>query len=349
MRERNGILHNGLRAVIVAVLLTAGQFVAAGQSGNHGKEFVQLVESGYYSSRYWQDSLMMVDPVGDAHLIRQLDTIPVKLLSYILHGTLPQAPAAQRAAMPKFKIGSSLPFDTDLLLNKCCGIMRNHFPDIFPTLGEEHRWSPEAENYLKYGFWHRLGRHASGEQSDFPCPLLGRSKLFICLACGWTARFCATGTEKALLDRIMAYPDRSVQLHNFFEESYILNGGNLYLTFLACENVLAGIPHRTERDSDPLQRKLAYIRNDSLELGDNYGAWYHFFGIALYGMFRPDWKSVTVADTESFGSFFLEGPDRQEDLINHYGAIFGQRLRNTLSDASWWLTSPDDTDYMKSK
>ena len=149
-----------------------------------------------------------------------------------------------------------------------------------------------------------------------------------------------------MLERIMEYPDRGVQIHHLFAESYVLNEGNLYLTFLTCENVLAGTPHRRERSSDQIQKKLSYIRIDSEELGDNYGAWYHFFGIALYGMMRPDLASLAVADIESLGSFFLEGPDRQEDLINHYGAIFGQRMRRLLDDGSWWLTSPTDTVYM---
>ena len=278
---------------------------------------------------------MLVDPRGDAFLIRQLDTIPIKLATYLIHGTLPQAQASPAESGEVFEIGSTLPIDNDRLLNKCAEIIRGYTPGITPKMGGEHIWSPQARRYLNYGYWHRLWRRLSGRQSDFPAPLFRRSKLFLCLACGWTSRFCITGTEDALIERILSYPDHGLQPHELFAESYVLNKGDIYFTFLACENVLAGDPHRTGRGDDRLQRKLCYIRHDSKELGDNYGAWYHYFGIALYGMLRPGLKSVLVANTESVGSFFMEGPDRQESLINHYGALFGHRFRKMIVRETW--------------
>lgn len=306
-------------------------------------EFRKWLSYGYESEHYQQDSLKMVDPRADAHLIRRLDTIPAKLYTYLFRGPLPQVDSVK-----EYKIGKTLPFDPERLLNQCGQIMVRHLPDIYPTLGEEHKWSPEAQRYMYYGFWHRLGRYSLCKQKDFPMPLLLRSKLFVCLACGWTARYCATGQEKALTEYILRRPDRSIRLHELFEESYVLNKGNLYLTFLTCENVLAGEPHRKGRDGDLLQKKLTYIRHDCPELGDNYGAWYHFFGIALYGMFRPDLVSRFVADTESFGSLFYEGADRQEHLINHYGAIFGSRFRRMMDEGTWGIPPRLDgrTDYM---
>ena len=336
------------KSVLFAILMAITQF-AFGQNGG----FRELVDYGYESLRYQQDSLMQVDPKGDAYLIRQIDTLPPKLLTYIFKGTLPQAVTEreQKKNGEVFKIGNTLPVDIDRLLECCADIMRQHFPDIVPILGKEHTWSPEAAEYLRTGFWHRLKQHADGKQKDFPAPILGRSKLFICLACGWTSRFCATGTEEQLKQIILSRPDRSVTPHQLFEDSYVLNGGNVYLTFLTCENVLAGIPQRWERNSDPIQAKLAYIRHDSKELGDNYGAWYHFFGAALYGMMRSGVKSLFAVDTESFGSFFIEGPDRQEDLINHYGALFGQNFRKMLDDAAWILmpAPASRTDYLLPK
>ena len=294
---------------------------------------------------------MLVDPVGDAYLIRKLDTIPIKLSSYFFHHSLPQADLAREKRMRDdvgFQIGKTLSFDIDRLLNACAGVMRKHYLDFYPVVGEEHKWSPDARRYMRYGFWHRLWRYGNGKQQDFPMPLLMRSKLLLCLACGWTSRYCVTGTEAALEARIMSYTDGSVQLLDLFTESYVLNKGNVYLTFLACENVLAGLPHRLEREEDPLQRKLSYIRHDSREAGDNYGAWYHFFGVALYGLVRSEDVSVFVADTESMGSFFMEGPDEQEDLINHYGAIFGSRFRKMMDEGTWRFPSKttDRTDYM---
>ena len=306
--------------------------------------FWRSLEGNYESTVYAQDRVMLVDAPGDAFLIRQLDTIPIKLVSYFIHGTLPQLQAREKG----FKVGKTLSIDNGRLLNKCAEIMRAHAPGIVPSLGVEHAWSPEAERYLGYGYWHRLWRRLTRQQKDFPAPFLRGSKLFYCLACGWTSRYCITGKEDALTERILSYPDRSLQLHQLFEESYVLNRGDIYFTFLTCENVLAGHPHRKERVDDPIQKKLSYIRHDSEELGDNYGAWYHFFGIALYAMLRTGIKSVLVADTESLGSFFMEGPDHQETLINHYGALFGHQFRKMIRNGSW-QTEPEPgfrTDYL---
>ena len=303
---------------------------------------------GYDSEQFQQEGLKLVDPLGDAYLIRRLDTIPAKLFNFLAREPLPQTDGVAREGELDFRIGKTLPFDIERLLNQCGQIMLAHYPAIYPTLGEEHKWSPEARRYLLYGFWHRLWRYSICQQRDFPLPLLQRSKLFLCLACGWTSRYCVTGQEQALAERMLQYPDRGIRLHDLFDESYVLNEGNLYLTLLTCENVLAGEPHRKGRENDPLQQKLSYIRHDSKELGDNYGAWYHFFGIALYGMLRPELVSRFVADTESLGSFFYEGSDRQETLINRYGAIFGARLREMMDEGRWGIPPRigGPTDYM---
>ena len=313
-------------------------------------DFKFWIEHDYKAKHYQQDSLMLVDPKGDAYLIRRLDTIPLKLLRILFNGTLPQT--IDDAAIPEeFEIGKTIPIDVDRLLNKCRDIILKHYPAIEPTPGEEHEWSPDAKIYLYYGFWHRLGRHINGQQQDFPSPFVVGSKLFLCLACGWTAKYCVTGKENALTERIMQYADREIQLHDLFEESYVLNDGNLYLTLLTCENVLAGQPHRIGRQNDPLQKKLAYIRHDSKELGDNYGAWYHLFGIALYGMLRANLTSRSVAEIESLGSFFYEGPDKQETYINRFGAVLGIAIKKMMKHETWKvpLQPTDRTDYMLPK
>ena len=326
------------------VVMTLAVFLTLACATPRRAEFMSCLEYGYSSRMYRQDSLQMIDPIGDAYLIRKLDTIPIKQFGYLFKEPLPQL----RDEKVPFEIEKTLSIDYDRLLAKFGAVMRAHYPQIVPVWGEEHRWSPEAQQYLPFAFWHRLWRHWTGRQQDFPMPLFLRTKLFLCLACGWTSRYCVTGQEEALARRILSFPDRSVQIHQVFEESYVLNGGNLYLTFLTCENVLTGQPYRPQRGQDPLQQKLAYIRHDSAPLGDNYGAWYHLFGIALYGMLRAQWVSLTVADLESFGSLFYEGPDRQETLINRYGARLGHRFRKMVNEGTWLLPSPEigADDYM---
>ena len=309
-------------------------------------DFYTWIEHHYLARHYQQDSLMLIDPKGDAFLIRKLDTIPANLLYILFNSKLPQVSDIEQ--LEPYKIGKTVPFDVDRLTNKCRDIILQHYPTIVPTIGEEHDWSPDAKDYLLFGFWHRLGCHIIDKQQNFPSPFVVGSKLFLCLACGWTARYCVTGHEKALTERIMEYPERGVHPHDLFEESYVLNDGNLYLTLLTCENVLAGQPHRKGRQNDPMQKKLAYIRHDSKELGDNYGAWYHLFGIALYAMLRTNLTSRSIAEFESLGSYFYEGPDKQETYINRYGALLGIEFRKMMKHATWKvpLQPTDRTDYM---
>ena len=322
--------------------LALALFLLAASCATPSALFMQTVENGYRSGMYRQDSLQFVDPVGDAFLLRKLDTLPIKLWTYFVHASLPQSKGrTQSPASPSFKIGDTNPIDTDRLLNECALIMRGYFPDIIPSACEEHKWSPDASAYLPYAYWHRLGRRLSGAQQDCPTSTFGITKLLICLSCGWTSRYCVTGQEEALSQWIMLRPDRSVEPHELFSESYRLNGGNIYLTLLTCENVLTKMPFRPGRNKDPMQLKLAYIRNDSEPYGDNYGAWYHFFGAALYGFVRSQSFSTFVVDVESFGSYFFEGPDRQETLLNRSGAIFGAQLRTMFENASWLLVPAD--------
>ena len=322
-------------------------------------EFKKWIKYNYEAEHYQQESFQLVDPKGDAFLIRKVDTVPMKILSSIVKSNYPQAEIEKEKEIAEleqsiengtvpYQIGKTVPIDVDRLINKCRHIMRHYYPQITPTMGEEHDWSPDAKKYLFYGFWQRLGRHIFGKQKEFPCPIFLRSKLFLCLACGWTSRYLVTGQEKALTERIMKYPDRRVQIHHMFAESYKLNKGNVYLTFLTCENVLAGDPYREDRENDPLQKKLAYIRHDSKDIGDNYGAWYHFFGISLYGLLRAGAVSRSVAEIESIGSFFMEGADKQEDYINRYGAIFGKKFKKMMKKETWKipLQPTDRTDYM---
>ena len=325
---------------LCALLLTALVIAGCGTpraAVSREEGFRAWLERSYESEMYRQDRVMLVDEMGDAMLIRKLDTAFIKLTSAFIHQDLPQAVSDRKRQTgdPGFRIGKTYSLDNGQLLEQFADVFRSNYPDIKPYIGGEHVWSPAARKYMPYGFWHRLWRRMSGLQQDMPAPLFLRSKLFLCLACGWTSRYCITGTEEALEERIMGYPDRSLRIHDLFAESYVLNRGDIYMTLLACENVLTGQPHREGREDDLLQRKLSYIRNDSLELGDNYGAWYHFFGIALYGLVRPQVMSNFVADAESFGSFFMEGPDRQETLINRNGALFGRDLARMVRRGRW--------------
>ncbi len=247
----------------------------------------------------------------------------------------------------EFEIGKKHPFDVDRLINAVIKVIQKH-PEIELKMSEEHKWSKEARRYMMYGFWHRLGRFISRRQKDIPAPLFMRSKVFLLLACGWTCRYAITGKEEILEKKLLSRPDRSLNIHEVFEISYVLHDGDMYLTMLAIENVLAKNPYVENRQDLPLQKKLIYLRNDSDTTGDNYGAWYHLFGISFYGMVRPGLVSRAVAEIESLGSIVLEGFDRQEDYINRLGAVFGLKLRRMIKKKDYLKPLPGGfrIDYM---
>jgi hypothetical protein len=354
--------------VLVAVLCSMVPGVEAGTfqewvakreaRKQQNREFRNWI-AAYDKTEYQQTDKNMVDPKGDAWLMRKLDTMPMKFIKVLVEGSYPQAEIDKEKELEamenalkhgngEYKIGKTPSVHPDRLINVVRQIIQKYYPRIVPHIGTEHEWSPEAQRYLMYGFWHRMGRLVTLKQKEIPLPLFFRSKLFLLLGCGWTSRYAVTGTEQALIDRLLLYPDRKVQIHHVFMESYVLSRGDLYLTLLTAENVLAGNVYRVDRHKDPLQMKLAYIRNDSGEYGDNYGAWYHWFGISMYGLVRAPFISRAVAEIESLGSIVLEGFDKQEDFINRYGAIFGRKLNRMIHDKTWMvpLKPTDRTDYL---
>ena len=334
--------------------LAVAGYVSGGTTGTIAQlplspelEFKNFIKTSRTApKRYVQDGYKLVDPKGDAYLIGELDQVPRKLIK-ALYEFLCKKKDNGEEVKEDFTIGHKKPIKTDALINKIIETIQEH-REIEPTVGEEHKWSPEAQKYLYYGFWDRLKDFVKGDYKEFPAPLLLRSKIFLLLACGYTNRYMVTGKEGELEKKLMSYRDGSVQIHDVFRESYLLNKGDIYLTLLTAENMLAKNPYQKDRDKDPLQKKLSYIRNDSKPVGDKYGGWYHFFGAALYGLLRSDFTSKSVVLTEAFGSFFLEGPDRQETLINVAGADFGSKLKKMLEKEYWRnsLAGTGDKNYM---
>lgn len=149
----------------------------------------------------------------------------------------------------------------------------------------------------------------------------------------------------------MQYDDRSVKIDDVLKESYVLNRGDIYLTLLTAENVLGRDFFDADRANRPLQKKLQYIRNDSKPEGDNFGAWYHFAGLALYSLVRPEWMAKSVAAVETFGSLFTEKSDKQENHINRLGAEFGSKLKKMIKEETWKNPLPPtaDLEYMNLK
>ena len=337
--------ENYISTLDVTTSMVPGSITAALTPQPSEQSFSDMVNEAPGDFRYRQTSPKTNDPLGDAHIIRDLDKVPGELIkSFVGFNTGKDKPAG--GVKPDIQVGKQSPIKMDALMNKFKKIIQEN-PQVAPKIGEEHQWSPQAKKFLKFGFIKRLFGFMR-RKNDFPVPLFGRSKLFLCLACGWTTRYMKTGNEKQLKSKLMKYKDKSVKLDDVLRESYLLNKGDLYGTLMTAENVLGNEIYKKDRANVPLQKKLEYIRNDSSPEGDNYGAWYHFMGAALYGLMRPGWMSSAVVKIESLGSLFLEGKDPQEDHINNLGSEFGTRLKKMINEESWKtpVALNADTNYM---
>jgi hypothetical protein len=282
---------------------------------------------------YQQTQYQPVDALGDACLVKRLSHIPGDITRVVLeraedkiHEAAPRNHTEAAPATPSFEIRQDLPMDVDALTARFVSDIAQS--GIAPILGEEHEWSPEAK-----------GAHVNA---------LG-SKLFLMLADGQTSHYAVTGQEGTLKNWAMGQKDFSILPHDLLRESYRLNHGDLYQTFLTCENVLNPDWKNPDRAQDPLQQKLAYIRSDSAPLGDKYGAWYHLMGAALYGLMRPALIARSVAEIEAAGSYVMGGPDPQEDAMNRLGARFGSLLRKRVQENDWKVDPTADQDYMRAR
>jgi hypothetical protein len=257
-----------------------------------------------------------VDETGDIMLLRLLHKMHGMVRRMSDSRAAYTARNRDRASMrdrARYRIGREKPFTTAELMERISAILDAH-SELVPHVGPEHVWSQNAILHL-----HSRGHHFIA------------SKLLTTLTFGETSRYLPTGIEAALKARLAERPDGSVDIPDLFAEAYVLASGDLYRTLLACQNILSENRVSAARDSNPIQKKLKYVRKDSAELGDNFGAWYHFFGTALYALMRGPSKAGHVARIENIGSRFWSYPDRQEEWMNRLGVEFGAQLKQRVA------------------
>lgn len=216
---------------------------------------------------------------------------------------------------------------------------------IAPFIGEVHRFtvSPaELEKHVPSDASGLIGGQFIKLTRDEAFEFINNksmSKLLTALAMGVTSRVLYTGGERAILEYLASKPENSVQFHELFEFAYRMHNGDMYLTILTIENTLSRWWRATNRDNLMTTRKLANITNSYLGSDDRYGAWYHFYGIALLGLIEGD-IAKTIAEIESKGSHILNQADKnledesQEDSINSIGANFGVELGRVVREFS---------------
>jgi hypothetical protein len=187
---------------------------------------------------------------------------------------------------------------------------------ITPKYGMVHEWSEEfkSSKVKKYSV---MGKF---------------SKLLIALARGETSQYMLSGSEEQLETWILDQEINSLYPHDLIKASYRINNGDMYLTLLTIENVLNRYWRVLNRQDLPVTIRLRPIINSFGQDGDNFGSWYHMFGIMLYGYVEGPLSARAVGGVESLGSHILEKfeDEKQEDFVNSQGAIIGARLARSI-------------------
>jgi hypothetical protein len=151
------------------------------------------------------------------------------------------------------------------------------------------------------------------------------SRLLVTLAFGRSSYLLRTGDEEALLGWLLAQPDHSVGVAAMFDAGYRLARGDVSRALLTIENVLSRHHLDPRRAQLEHMQRLRPIINSWDDRGDNFGAWYHLFGMMLYTYEHGPAKGWYVATVESMGSAYAapgEG-ERQEIFVNQAGVLMG--------------------------
>lgn len=190
---------------------------------------------------------------------------------------------------------------------------QNH--GLFPTPGICHRWSSAYREHPKTG--------------TFPYMIF--SKLFWALAYGDSSVYFVTENEEQLAQWIIDQQIRSITLPAMFRKSYQLNRGDVYLSLLTITNVLSRFWYVHDRESLSIATRLSLITGQKIPHADNFGAWHHFWGLALFGYCHGSTSSSLVGWIESLGSSMLSEQDEiAEDYINRYAGQVGVELRKQI-------------------
>lgn len=253
---RISFFHKAIVTISAVVLLSVFNGPVCAQS-NH---FVE----------YAQEKLMLVDSEGDRLLLQLFwDTCETGLKKCLLRKNI--APQETQLRLPRFlqenPILSDTPvrtvdnsrvrplFDAQATVSNLKKIIRNEQArGLHASFGRIHTWS-------------------AGRTS-------GLSKIIMALATASSSRFLYVGHEEELIEWIKKRPDNSVSIEDLFHKSYILNGGNVYLTLLTIENVLSDATFEENRENTAVNRKLADLYAGS---PNKFGDWYHMFGTMLAG------------------------------------------------------------------
>jgi hypothetical protein len=292
---------------------------------------------------YQQAQPAYSDPLGDFVLASLMERIPERIaLSTIFGDSSLGATATERRETydPDAPVEPSLPAPVQLIEGRINPIREQPMIDAFtqvireetrdgiaPSAGHVHVWSSQFTEHCSIRF---MG-------------MIKFSKIIEALARGDSSRFMMTAADADLKAWILAQKDASIEPHELFRQSYILNHGDLYNSFLTIENVLSREWRNPERENLVLTRHLAPMANFYQGRGTNFGVWYHFFGVVYYGYVYGEDLAWIAGAIEHVGSLIMGhfAPQMQKGAVNLTGGAIGAAIRKALNNGTY-LKGPDE-------
>ncbi len=196
-----------------------------------------------------------------------------------------------------------------------------------PTVGEVHKWDPRT-------FRQQDGRFF---------PVLRFSKLLVALARGETGRYMKAGIEDDLQDFLVSQPEQSVTHPELFRQAYRLARGNVYTAVLGIESLLSRHWRDPQRERIDFIRALEPYVNSFGRNADNFGTWYHFYGVLLLGYAEGGAWTRKIGEIEALGSHVLSpNVDKtQKRWVNRLGGDVGSRLMRSVKSGTWSSVASD--------
>lgn len=219
--------------------------------------------------------------------------------------------------------GHKAPFKVKNMANMMKEVIVEEYQQkgLTPQEGKIHKWSESTRKEMKKQF-----------------PVFARMpKLLVALSRGSTSNFMITGTENSLSEYILSRPLNSINLEEMFRASYRINKGDVYQTLLTIQNVLSRYWLTPNRDKRAITTRLKDITNFNYK-ADKFGAWYHLFGIMLYGYAHGGLGAKIVGNLESLGGHIMDKfqvDERQENIINNRGGAIGANVRRFVKDEGY--------------
>lgn len=324
----------------------------------HAQDYMKIRDTNQdkmFSYVYKQDSFQLVDVQGDVSLCKSIVDTGVTQIGTLLTFKLPSGGHKDRMydkaikIYPDYVIKEDLsnpydevayeeakklddhrkvkinackvksaikisPFYVDKFSDMLKQVIMEESENFRPIRGEHHTWSPGFK--LKY---------------QHKCPLVTMApKMLLMLATGVSSRFAVSGLEDDFAREVSRYPVRSLYPHDVFRIAYRIAQGNVYKAILTIENVFSRHWTAPKREAKQVVTRLAHITNDPN--GDNFGTWYHLFGVMLFGYSHGSLMSWTAGFVEGVGSGINSGfkAETQENKVNRLGARIGGVLKRFM-------------------